>query len=289
MNFLSSRLFVAVSLSIFTLPVSAQVVDPNADILGKWTIVKHVSPNGATSSLTARDVRRLLGKSVNVSAELFEFNGHRCMLPDYRRSEDAAADYFYREWRVNSDEMPVGDRVTIVENRCEENQLYPTSPDHMVVAEDGFFFEAVRIGSQAVATSQPRGQNNKKGSNADIFGTWMIDGADWMGSGYDNATEKKKKAGIYMGMPVYISAKRFFYNENQCKDPTYLRSRQEKTTYFGGDWRAAPGRLLFLPKILTVIETDCGTIYPISKKLIIIEDKRGMFFTAVPLSTRPVH
>jgi hypothetical protein len=90
-----------------------------------------------------------------------------------------------------------------------------------------------------------------------------------------------------MGMPVHISAERFFYNGNTCKQPAYKRSRQEKMAHFHGDWRAAKGRLLFLPKTLTVIETECGTIYPISKKLIIIEDRKGMFFSAVPLSGEP--
>lgn len=272
-----------VAQAFFFLP--AQASDPNADILGKWKIVRHVSPDGATSSMTQRDVERLIGKQVLVTKDLFEFNARQCSRPDYKRSVDDTIDYFYREWRVSSDEMPLGKRVTIVENRCGDNVLYPTSKDHMIVAEDGFFFEAVRFGSNAVARPEPaRSSNAQSGVNADIFGTWTIDGADWKGSGYDSEETKKKKAGIYMGMPVYISAKRFFYNGNTCKQPTYKRSRQEKTAYFHGDWRAAKGRLLFLPEILTVVETDCGTIYPISKKLIIIEDKNGMFFSAVPLS-----
>jgi len=87
-------------------------------------------------------------------------------------------------------------------------------------------------------------------------------------------------------MPVYISAKRFFYNENTCKQPIYKRSRQEKTAYFHGDWRADRGRLP-LPKTLTIVETECGTIYPVSKKRILIEDKSGLFFSAVPLSGEP--
>jgi hypothetical protein len=282
MSYFHKRILIALTLILYFSCAAAQSTQPGADILGNWKIIKHVSPTGATSSLTERDVRRLIGKPVVVDATLFEFNGHKCAQPDYKRSDDDTADYFYREWRVNSDEMPIGKRVTIVENRCGDNVLYPTRKDHMIVAEDGFFFEAVRVGSNAVAAPDPSRINS--GLNADIFGTWTIDGADWKGSGYDSEEAKKKKAGIYLGMPVYITAKRFFYNGNTCKKPTYKRSRQEKTAHFHGDWRAARDRILFLPKILTVVETDCGTIYPISKKLILIEDKNGMFFSAFPLS-----
>jgi hypothetical protein len=36
--------------------------------------------------------------------------------------------------------------------------------------------------------------------------------------------------------------------------------------------------------MVTIIETECGTIYPVSKHRILIEDKSGTFFSAVPLS-----
>ncbi|MYN19725.1 hypothetical protein GTP81_23555 [Rugamonas sp. FT107W] len=277
------RALIALSFSLYFSPMGAQPADSDADILGKWRIVKHVSPTGATSSLTERDVRRLIGQPMSVSAELFEFNNHQCARPDYRRNVEDTVDYFYREWRVNSDEMPIGARITVVENRCGNNVLYPTNKDHLIVSEDGFFFEAVRVGSNAAATPESTSTSERKGANADIFGTWTIDGADWQGSGKDSEATKKSRAAIYMGMPVYISARRFFYNENQCKNPTYKRSRQQKTVYFHGDWRAAKGRLPFLQNMLTVVETNCGTIYPINRKLILIEDRSGMFFSAVPL------
>jgi hypothetical protein len=257
--------------------VTAHASDPSADVLGKWKIVQHVSPDGAISSLSQRDVERLIGKQVIATSDMFEFNGRRCAHPAYKRSEDDTADYFYREWRVNSAEMPIGARVAIVENRCEDNILYPTSKDHMIVEEDGLFFEAVRVGSHAVATPSPSSSSN--GVNADIFGTWTINGVNW-----ESATAQTKKQGnIFIGMPVYIYADRFFYNENTCKQPSYKRSKQDKAAYFHGDWRTDPARLP-LPKKLTVIATPCGTIYPISKHRILIEDKRGTFFSAVPLS-----
>jgi hypothetical protein len=279
-------------LSILILPAilylglaPAHAEDVNSDIDGKWRVTRDVSPEGTITARNERQTKAMIGKIAVINSDQFVFNGSKCSHPKYTRSSDDTAAYFYREWRVNSNEMALGDRVTIIQVDCDLHYLYPIDEDHLIIADDGDFFEAIRVDSRNALKSTPTPANKASNkANADIFGTWKIDGADWEGSGHDSPGTKQKKAGVYMGMPVYISSNRFFYNENKCEQPTYMRSRQGKTSYFHGDWRAKPGRLLFLPKVLTVIETECGTIYPISKKLIIIEDKHGMFFSAVPLS-----
>lgn len=280
---LLGAILVAPLLCIGATPANLQD-DPNSDIYGEWRVTRDTSPVGTIGARNQRQIQAIIGKLATIGPEQFSFNGSHCKSPKYSRSSDDTATYFYREWRVNSEEMPFGNRVTIIEVDCARHALYPVDKNRLIIADDGNFFEAVRVGAELSPKSPPTQADEAPSKvNADIFGTWLIDGADWKGSGNDSEATKKRKAGIYMGMPVYISATHFFYNENQCKNPSYKRSRQEKVAYFHGDWRAAKGRLLFLPKILTVVETDCGTIYPINKKLIIIEDPRGMFFTAVPI------
>jgi hypothetical protein len=272
-------------LCLGSVPANAQ--DANSDIYGNWRVTRDASPEGTITARNERQTKAVIGKVAVISADQFVFNGSKCSHPKYTRSSDDTATYFYREWRVNSDGMPLGERVTIIEVDCDLHFLYPIDSNRLIIADDGDFFEAFRINGGTVLKSEPAPFDKKLNkANADIFGTWTINGADWQGSGYDSTAMKQQKAGIYLGMPVYISANRFFYNENKCTQPTYKRTRQDKTAYFHGDWRARPGRLLFLPKVLTAVETECGTIYPISKNLIIIEDKRGMFYSAVPVSEK---
>jgi hypothetical protein len=267
--------------------VPAHAQDANSAIYGNWRITRDASPEGTITARTELQTKAVIGKVAVIGADQFAFNGSKCSRPKYTRSSDDTATYFYREWRVNSDGMPFGERLTIIEVDCGLHFLYPIDSNRLIIADDGDFFEAVRINSGIALTPKaPPVSKTPDKENTDIFGTWTIDGADWQGSGYDSPAVKQKKAGIYLGMPVHISANRFFYNENKCKQPTYKRVRRDKTAYFHGDWRTAPGRLLFLPTVLTAIETECGTIYPINKKLIIIEDKRGMFFSAVPVSEK---
>jgi hypothetical protein len=265
--------------------VAANAQDANSDIYGKWRVTRDASPEGTITARNERQTKAVIGKVAVIGPDQFVFNGSKCGHPKYTRRSDDTATYFYREWRVNSDGMPFGERLTIIDVDCNLHFLYPVNRNRLIIADDGDFFEAIRVnGATALKPKAPPVGKNPDKENADIFGTWTIDGADWQGSGYDSPALKQKKAAIYIGMPVYISANRFFYNENKCKKPIYKRVRQDKTAYFHGDWRATPGRLLFLPKVLTAIETECGTIYPISEKLIIIEDKCGMFFSAVPVS-----
>jgi hypothetical protein len=129
--------FICLGLACF----AVQAQEPNADIYGKWKITKELG--GSITGLTDKDVRRLIGKPMIISAKKFAFNGKVCMHPRYDRSVDDTAVHFYREWRADSDELPLGDRVTIIETEC--NTLYPIRKNHIIVAEDGIFFEAVRL------------------------------------------------------------------------------------------------------------------------------------------------
>lgn len=279
---LLSTLILPIILNIGLAPAHAEYA--NSDIYGKWRVTRDVSPEGTITARNERQTKAIIGKVAKINSDQFFFNGSKCSRPKYTRRSDDTATYFYREWRINSNRMPLGRRVTIIEVDCDLHYLYPIDKNHLIIADDGDFFEATRVGSRTALKSAPNpATESLNTANADIFGAWKIDGADWEGSGHDSPAAKQKKAGVYIGMPVYISSSRFFYNENKCEQPTYTRSKQDKTSYFHGDWRAKPGRLLYLPKVLTVIETECGTIYPINKKLIIIEDKHGMFFSAVPL------
>jgi hypothetical protein len=115
-----------------------------------------------------------------------------------------------------------------------------------------------------------------KDANSDIYGTWEIDGL-----AFEHPNQvSEAHANMAMGMPVLISAKRFFYIGRLCMHTSYRRSHEEKTAYFHGGWRNDASRLP-LPKMLTVVATDCGKLYPIHKNRILIEDPSGVFFSAV--------
>lgn len=129
--------------------MGASAQDVNADIYGKWKITALIG--GGIGSLTERQARRLIGKYVTISAERFEFNGHACLSPNYQRRQEDPSIFFDREWHTDVSDIPFPNPVTIIETKdCDD--LYLIRKDHLMIAEDSGFFEAVRIGKAPVAS-----------------------------------------------------------------------------------------------------------------------------------------
>lgn len=136
------RLLLLTALAFASLGVHAQ--DPNADIYGKWKI-KAVLGGGAVSTRSQRQVNKIIGTFATISAERFEFNGQTCANPNYQRRREAPSIYFDREWRTDVSDIPFPNPVTIIETGCDF--LFPIRKDHLMIEDDGDFFEAVRIKS----------------------------------------------------------------------------------------------------------------------------------------------
>lgn len=122
-------------------PAHAQ--DPNADIYGKW-IIKAEIGMGAVTSLNDRQAKRIIGQTLLISPEKFEFNGHTCMRPKYERSQEETVSHFDWAWRTDVSDIPFPNPVTIIDTGC--NFLYPIRKDRLMIAEENVFFEAVRVG-----------------------------------------------------------------------------------------------------------------------------------------------
>lgn len=131
-------------LSALALPgLHAHAQNRNADIYGRWKIKALIG--GGIGSLSERQAEQLIGKPLLVSADRYEFNGRVCTHPDYQRSQENPATYFDREWHTDVSDIPFPNPVTIIETTgCD--YLYPIRKDHLMIAERGGFFEAVRVG-----------------------------------------------------------------------------------------------------------------------------------------------
>ncbi|MDL2358177.1 MAG: hypothetical protein QFF03_23245 [Pseudomonadota bacterium] len=122
-------------------PLASAQVDPNADIYGKWKI-KAMIGGGAASALTQRDVDKLIGKYVIISPEKFAFNGRTCTHPNYQRTKEETVQFFDQAWRADVSDIPFPNPVTVVETGC--NTLFPIRKNHLMIAEENVFLEAVR-------------------------------------------------------------------------------------------------------------------------------------------------
>lgn len=138
-----TRFVVLAALALASVHVHAQ--DRNADIYGKWKI-KALIGGGAVSSRSQSQVDKMIGKFAVINPKRFDFNGQTCDHPNYQRSKEAPATYFDREWRTDVSDIPFPNPVTIIDTGCT-TLLYPIRKGHLMIADDGDFFEAVRVDS----------------------------------------------------------------------------------------------------------------------------------------------
>lgn len=118
----------------------------NTDIYGDWKISRDLTPEGAITSKSLQQIRATIGKNASIHHNSFAFNGKHCSNPAYTRSTDDTLPYFHREWRVNATTLPFGPKVTIVEVGCSFHIIYPIDHRRLLIADDGIFFEAIRVG-----------------------------------------------------------------------------------------------------------------------------------------------
>lgn len=117
--------------------------EPNADILGRWRLTK-VLDAADIASMSDRQARALIGKTVVVAKDKFVFNGEACASPTYERSVDDLARSFRERGHVSSANMGLPDPVTTIDARC--TYLFLKGPGRIVVHWNGFYFDAVRRG-----------------------------------------------------------------------------------------------------------------------------------------------
>lgn len=134
------RLFFATLLAWSSVALAQS--DTNSDIYGKWKI-KEMIGGGAASVLTQRDVDKLIGQYLTISPEKFSFNGKTCTHPTYQRRTEETVHFFDVAWRTDVSDIPFSNPVTVIETGC--NILFPIRRDHLMIAEDNVFLEAVRV------------------------------------------------------------------------------------------------------------------------------------------------
>lgn len=128
--------------AIFAVSLPVQAKDPLANIQGTWKIMT-ILGNGAASSMSDREARQMIGKTVMVESRQFTLNGQACAETSYEETVEAKAGHFAREWNTTVTDIPLPDPLRVIDTGC--STLYPLKNGNLMVAEKGVFFEAARM------------------------------------------------------------------------------------------------------------------------------------------------
>jgi len=126
--------------------------DTNGDIYGKWKITSMIG-GGAASALTQRDVDKLIGKYVIITPEKFAFDGQLCRTLNYQRRKEETVHFFDWAWRTDVSDIPFPNPVTVIETGC--NTLVPIRENHLMIAQENVFLEAVRLKGSPRKAARP--------------------------------------------------------------------------------------------------------------------------------------
>lgn len=136
----------AVTLAAITF-VTAQAVEPNGDILGRWRLIK-VLDSSEIASLDDKQAARLVGKALVIDRARIALAGETCEDPEFERHYEDTVRYLREEAHAASGRLGLPSTVTVIDLACTEAML--KGHDRIVVYWKGYFFEAVRMLSQKV-------------------------------------------------------------------------------------------------------------------------------------------
>jgi hypothetical protein len=129
------------ALTFCTCVAAADARNPDADILGIWKIAA-VLDAADVSAMSDRQARSMIGKTVRIAPDRFEFNGTVCQSPSYERRVEDGARHFREKGHVSSANLHLPDPVTVIDAKC--TFVYIKRGGRIVIQWDGVYFEAVR-------------------------------------------------------------------------------------------------------------------------------------------------
>lgn len=115
---------------------------PNKDIFGKWRVVATLDSADVTA-LDDKQAKQLIGKSMTISKDKFEFNGRVCKAPTYERTQEDSARYFREQMHATTENLRLPATITAIDARC--TFLFPKADGKVMFLWKGFFFDARRI------------------------------------------------------------------------------------------------------------------------------------------------
>jgi hypothetical protein len=121
-------------------PLRAQ--DANADIFGKWRVVKVVDSTDIVG-LSYRQAHSLVGKTITINKDQLNFDGRVCSSPTYERTQENTSKYFRESMHASTENLHLPQVITVIDAGC--TFIYPRNDRTIMIHWDGFFFDAKKL------------------------------------------------------------------------------------------------------------------------------------------------
>lgn len=122
--------------------VRAVGLTDNSDIYGHWRIAKVIGA-ADVAAMSDKQARALVGRSVEIKASAFVFNGEVCDRPNYERTQQDLVLSFREQGHASPANMGLPDPVTAIDARC--THIFLKRPGVIVIHWEGYYFDAVKF------------------------------------------------------------------------------------------------------------------------------------------------
>lgn len=113
-------------------------------VTGEWRLTAALD-GGEITSIDEKEARQLVGKLFKISKHTIRFGARECGPSDFAAQQVEPGIFLRQQFHATGDKLRLPNPVTVVDLSC--TTVFIKKPNRLVIAWDGWFFDAVRIKS----------------------------------------------------------------------------------------------------------------------------------------------
>lgn len=115
-------------------------------VTGEWKLTAALD-GAEIASIDEKEARQLVGKVFKISRDTIRFGSRECGRSDFTAVQVEPGMFLHKEFHASADKLRLPNPVTIVDLSC--TTVFIKRPNRLVIAWDGWFFEAKKIHSSS--------------------------------------------------------------------------------------------------------------------------------------------
>ena len=131
--------------AMLMLSVSVMAADQyERAVTGEWKLTAALD-GAEITSIDEKEARQLVGKVFKISRSTIRFGARECGPSDFAAQQVEPGMFLRKEFHATADKLRLPTPVTVVDLSC--TTVFIKKPNRLVIAWDGWFFDAVKIKS----------------------------------------------------------------------------------------------------------------------------------------------
>ncbi|WP_306395913.1 hypothetical protein [Telluria beijingensis] len=113
-------------------------------VTGEWRLTAALD-GAEVTSIDEKEASQLIGKRFEITKDAVRFGTRECGPSDFAAQQVEPDMFLRKEFHASADKLRLPNPVTVVDLSC--TTVFIKRPNRLVIAWDGWFFDAVRVKS----------------------------------------------------------------------------------------------------------------------------------------------